>query len=161
MAAQVWPGRAYPLGATADGNGVNFAVYASAAERVAVSFFDEEDPREEIRRVVLTENTAHVWHGYLPGVKPGALYGVRAWGPYDPSRGLRYNGNKLLLDPYARAITGQVDFGQAIFGYRPGEGDDAPDARDSAPGMPRCVVVGDGFDWEGDAPPGTPWHVHR
>ena len=158
MTAQVWPGRAYPLGATADGNGVNFAVYASAAERVAVSFFDEEDPREEIRRVVLTENTAHVWHGYLPGVKPGALYGVRAWGPYDPSRGLRYNGNKLLLDPYARALSVQVDFGQAIFGYRTGEGDGAADARDSAPGMPRCVVVGDGFDWEGDAPPGTPWH---
>jgi glycogen operon protein len=137
---------------------VNFAVYASGADRVAISIFDEEDPREEVRRVELAEKTAHVWHGFVPGLAPGALYGVRAWGPYDPARGLRHNGNKLLVDPYARAITGDLDFREPVFAYRPGDGDDAFDERDSAPGMPRCVVVGDGFDWGDDAPPATPWH---
>jgi glycogen operon protein len=158
MKAKVWPGREHPLGATPDDDGVNFAVYASGAERVAISLFDEEDPREEIRRVDLTEVTAHVWHGYVPGLAPGALYGVRAWGPYEPARGLRYNGNKLLVDPYARAITGDVDFQGPVFAYRPGDGDDAFDDSDSAPAVPRCVVVGDGFDWGGDAPPDTPYH---
>jgi isoamylase len=155
---KAWPGREYPLGATVDDGGVNFAVYASAAEGVAVSFFDEEEPREETRRVALTEETEHVWHGYVPGVKPGALYGFRVWGPYDPAHGLRHNGNKLLVDPYARALTGEVDFRQPIFAYRPGEGDDSFDDRDSAPGVPKCVVVADGFDWADDAPPRTPWH---
>jgi isoamylase len=155
---KAWPGREYPLGATVDEGGVHFAVYASAAERVAVSFFDEEEPREETRRVALAEQTEHVWHGYVPGVKPGALYGFRVWGPYDPAHGLRHNGNKLLVDPYARALTGEVDFRQAIFAYRPGKGDDSFDDRDSAPGVPKCVVVADGFDWADDAPPRTPWH---
>ncbi len=160
MVKKAWPGREYPLGATVDEGGVNFAVYASAAERVAVSFFDEEEPREETHRVALTEQTEHVWHGYVPGVKPGALYGFRAWGPYDPAHGLRHNGNKLLVDPYARALTGEVDFRQPVFAYRPGAGDEAEafDDRDSAPGVPKCVVVADAFDWAGDAPPRTPWH---
>jgi glycogen operon protein len=158
MGAKVWPGREHPLGATVDGHGVNFAVYASGAERVEVSLFDEQDPAAETQRVRLRERTAHVWHGYVPGLGPGALYGFRAWGPYDPARGLRYNGHKLLVDPYARAITGEVDFRQPVFAYRAGEGDDAFDERDSAAGVPRSVVLGDGFDWAGDEPPGTPWH---
>jgi isoamylase len=158
MGAMVWPGREHPLGATVDDRGVNFAVYASAAERVEICLFDEHDPSQETRRIALRETTAHVWHGTVPELKAGALYGVRAWGPYDPARGLRYNGHKLLVDPYARAITGEVDFKQPIFAYRPGESDDAFDQRDSAPGIPKAVVMGDGFDWGDDAPPGTPWH---
>jgi glycogen operon protein len=158
MGEKVWPGREDPLGATADEDGVNFAVYSSGAERVEICVFDEQDPRLELRRIPLPETTAHVWHGYVPGLRPGALYGVRAWGPYDPSRGLRYNGNKLLVDPYARALTGSVDLREPVFAYRPGEGDDAFDDRDSASGAPRCVVLGNHFDWEGDAPPRTAWH---
>ncbi|GEJ55308.1 glycogen debranching protein GlgX [Anaeromyxobacter diazotrophicus] len=158
MGEQVWPGRPHPLGATADGEGVNFAVYSSGAERVEICLFDERDPRRELRRVVLGEETAHVWHGYVPGLRPGALYGVRAFGPYEPKRGLRYNGNKLLVDPYARAITGEVDFRQPVFAYQLGQSDDTFDDRDSAAGMPKAVVMGDGFDWEGDAPPDHPLH---
>ena len=158
MAEKVWPGHWDPLGATPDENGVNFAVYAADAERLEISLFDATDPREEIARIPLTETTAHVWHGTVAGLRAGALYGIRAWGPYDPQQGLRYNGNKLLVDPYARALTGATDFREPIFAYRPGEGDEAFDERDSARGVPRCVVVGDGFDWEGDAPPRTPWH---
>jgi glycogen operon protein len=157
MREEVWPGREHPLGATSDEEGVNFAVYSSGAERVEVCLFDDQDPRRELRRIPLPETTAHVWHGRVPGLKVGALYGIRAWGPYDPSRGLRYNGNKLLVDPYARALTGEVDFEQPVFAYRLGEGDDAFDDRDSAPGVPKCVVLGDHFDWEGDAAPRTPW----
>ncbi len=156
MGELVWPGREHPLGATPDEEGVNFAVYASGAERVEISVFDPKEPLRELRRIPLPETTAHVWHGHVPGLAPGALYGIRAWGPYEPARGLRYNGHKLLVDPYARAITGKVDFGQPIFAHRPGE--DSLDDRDSAPGTPRSVVLGDGFDWEGDAPPRTPWH---
>ncbi|HEX8908663.1 MAG TPA: glycogen debranching protein GlgX [Anaeromyxobacteraceae bacterium] len=158
MGEQVWPGRSYPLGATADAEGVNFAVYSSGAERVEICIFDGQDPGQELRRIPLREVTAHVWHGYVPGLRPGTLYGVRAFGPYDPSKGLRFNGNKLLVDPYARAVTGETDFKQPIFGYRPGEGDEGPDERDSAAGAARCVVVDDSFDWEGDAPPAHPWH---
>jgi isoamylase len=158
MGETVWPGRAHPLGATADGDGVNFAVYSKNAERVEVCLFDEKDPQRELRRVALPERTARVWHGYLPGLEPGALYGLRAFGPYDPARGLRFNGNKLLVDPYARALSGEVDFKQAVFAYRPGDGDGAFDDRDSAPGMPRCVVMDGQFDWGDDRPPRTRWH---
>src|SRR6266542_6556972 len=118
MGEKIWPGSDAPLGATPDEQGVNFAVYASAAEKVEICIFDEQDPRQEIRRIPLLETTAHVWHGYVPGLRTGALYGIRAWGPYDPSQGLRYNGNKLLVDPYARAVTGEADFKQPIFAYR-------------------------------------------
>ena len=128
------------------------------AARVEVCLFDEKDPQRELRRVALPERTARVWHGYVPGLRPGALYGVRAWGPYEPAKGLRFNGNKLLVDPYARALTGSVDFKQPIFAYRPGDGDGELDDRDSAAGMPRCVVMDGHFDWEDDAPPRTPWH---
>ncbi len=158
MGEKVWPGRPHPLGATADEEGVNFAVYSSGAERVEICIFDERDPARETRRIPLSEVTAHVWHGYVPGLAPGALYGIRAWGPYDPARGLRYNGHKLLVDPYARALVGEADFEQPIFAHRPGEGDDVPDERDSAPGVPKALVMGDVFDWAGDAPPAHPWH---
>ena len=102
----IWPGRPYPLGATPDGEGTNFAVYARHAERVDVCLFDPADPAREVRRAPLHERTGHVFHAYLPGIRPGALYGFRAHGAYEPDAGLRFNGAKLLVDPYARAIAG-------------------------------------------------------
>jgi isoamylase len=158
MSETIWPGREHPLGATVDADGVNFAVYSKGAERVEICLFDARDPSREMRRIPLRETTARVWHGYVPGLKAGALYGIRAWGPYDPARGLRFNGNKLLIDPYARALAGEADFEHPIFGYHRGESDDAFDDRNSAGGVPKCVVLGDDFDWEGDKPPPTPWH---
>jgi glycogen operon protein len=158
MPESIWPGSEEPLGATPDREGVNFAVYSKSAERVDLCLFDPEDPTREIARIPLQEKTARVWHGYVPGLAPGALYGFRAWGPYDPAKGHRFNGNKLLIDPYARALTGEVDFRQPVFGYRLGATDLDIDDRDSAPGMPKSVVVGDGFDWGDDRPPRTPWH---
>ena len=158
MVDKIWPGRPHPLGATPDAEGVNFAVYSSGAERVEICLFDEEDPAKELQQIPLGETTAHVWHGYVPGLRPGALYGVRAFGPYDPARGLRFNGHKLLIDPYAKALTGEADFKQPISGYPVGASDDVLDDRDSARAMPKAVVLGDGFDWEGDAPPYHPWH---
>jgi glycogen operon protein len=156
---EVWPGRPSPLGASADAGGVNFAVFSEHARAVEVCFFDPEDPRRETGRVKLLEQTGHVWHGYVPGVGPGTLYGFRAHGTYDPARGLRFNPAKLLVDPYARALTGQVDWAQPVFGYvRNGrEGDLAIDTQDSAAGAPKAVVLGpDGFDWGADRAPRTP-----
>jgi isoamylase len=156
----IWPGRPFPLGATFDGEGTNFAVYARHAEKVELCLFDPADPTREVRRVQLREKTGHVWHVYLPGIEPGALYGYRAYGPYDPEAGLRFNASKLLVDPYARAVSGQTDLQGPIFGYRHDapEQDLAFDDRDSAPAVPRSVVVGNHFDWEGDRRPDTPWH---
>ncbi len=157
MNEKVWPGRHHPLGATADEEGVNFAVYSSGAERVELCIFDPDDPAKELRRIPLPETTAHVWHGYVPGLKPGTLYGFRAWGPYQPEKGLRFNGNKLLIDPYAKALSGEADFKQPIFAYPPGSTDDTFDDRDSAPGVPKCVVMGNGYDWGDDTAPRTWW----
>ncbi|HET9595088.1 MAG TPA: glycogen debranching protein GlgX [Anaeromyxobacteraceae bacterium] len=158
MEWKVWPGRPHPLGATLEAEGVHFAVYSKGAERVEVCLFDERDPAREIARLPLADRTARVWHGFVPGLRAGALYGFRAWGPYEPASGIRFNGNKLLVDPYARAVTGEADFKQPIFAYRLGEGDDAFCDRDSAAGVPKGVVLGDGFDWGDDRPPRTPWH---
>jgi isoamylase len=156
---RIWPGKAFPLGATFDGEGTNFAVYARHADAVELCLF-EGDPPREVRRVRLAERTGHVWHAYLPGVLPGTLYGYRAHGPYEPENGLRYNAAKLLVDPYARAIAGEADLKGAIFGYRLGapEGDLAQDDRDDADAVPKSVVLGDGYDWGDDRPPRTPWH---
>ncbi|WP_163778160.1 glycogen debranching protein GlgX [Myxococcus vastator] len=159
--AEVLPGKPYPLGATFDGHGVNFAVFSEHAKRVEVCLFDPEDPTKETRRFPLLENTHQVWHGYVPGVAAGALYGLRVHGPYEPKKGLRFNPHKLLVDPYARAIHGQVDYQAPIYAYTPGakEDDLAFDTRDDAAAVPKGVVLGaDTFDWEGDAPPRVPWH---
>jgi glycogen operon protein len=156
---KVLPGRRSPLGATWDGQGVNFALFSENATGVELCLFDEKDPARETARVRLRETTAHVWHGYVPGLKPGQLYGYRVDGPYDPGRGLRFNAHKLLLDPYARAVAGKTDWTPEIFGYAlggPGE-DLERDERDSAAAMPKGVVVADDFDWEGDRPLRTPW----
>ncbi len=160
MSESVWPGRPFPLGATPDEHGTQFAVYARHAEAMELCLYDPGNPSREVRRVRLPDRTGHVWHGYLPGVGPGTLYGYRAYGPYEPELGHRYNPAKLLQDPYARAISGQVDFRGPVFGYRQGGSDEdlTPDDEDDAGSVPRSVVVGDHYDWAGDTPPRTAWH---
>jgi glycogen operon protein len=142
---RAWPGRPFPLGAHWDGDGVNFALWSTTATAVTVSLFNRDGYET---RIPLDESTYHVWHGYLPGVAPGQRYGFRVDGPYDPSRGLFHNPTKLLVDPYARAIEGDFVEHRAVY----------PDNRDdSAPYVPRSVIVHDDFPWGGDLPPNVPW----
>ena len=141
-----WPGSAYPLGATFDGSGTNFAIFSEAAERVVLCLFGEKGAET---RIELTEVDAYVWHCYLPQVQPGQRYGYRVYGPYDPENGCRFNPNKLLLDPYAKATSGTIDWDQSLFSYNFGE----PDSRnedDSAKHMMTGVVINPFFDWSGD-----------
>jgi len=155
----VWPGRPYPLGATWDGEGVNFALFSERAERVELCLFDEKG-RRELARIPLPERTDQVWHCYLPEARPGLLYGYRVHGPYKPQEGHRFNPNKLLLDPYAKGIVGALRWSDAHFGYSVGhpEEDLSFDERDSAAGMPKCQVIDGAFSWGNDRPPRTPWH---
>ena len=153
-ATAVWPGDSYPLGATYDGAGTNFGLFSEVADRVELCLFDE-DGRET--RIDLHEVDGFVWHGYLPGVSPGQRYGYRVHGPYHPAAGHRCNPHKLLLDPYAKAIEGGVDWGQAVFSYQFGHPDRRNNA-DSAPHVPRSVVVNPYFDWNLDRPPRIPYH---
>ncbi|HEY2442642.1 MAG TPA: glycogen debranching protein GlgX [Streptosporangiaceae bacterium] len=148
-----WPGSPYPLGATWDGAGTNFALFSGVAQRVELCLFDGEGGQ---RPVELTEVDGPVWHGYLPGVGPGQRYGYRVHGRFDPGLGLRCNPAKLLLDPYARAIEGGVRWADPVFGHQPDDRD-AASGTDSAPFVPRSVVVATDFDWGGDRPPRTPW----
>jgi glycogen operon protein len=154
----VWPGSPYPLGATWDGEGVNFSLFSDHAGKVELCLFDAKG-RREIQRVELRQQTDRVFHAYLPEARPGLLYGYRVHGPYAPEHGHRFNPAKLLLDPYARDIVGRVRWSDALFGYRIGarHADLAHDGRDSAPGMPRCRVVDPAFTWGDDRPPRTPW----
>jgi glycogen operon protein len=154
---ETWPGNPQPLGAVFDGAGTNFALFSEVAQNVELCLFDG-DGRET--RVELPERTGFVWHGYLPRVGPGQRYGYRVHGPFDPPRGHLCNPNKLLLDPYARAIDGRVRWHDAMFVVRPDRRQEAAPASDtdSAPFMPRCVVVSPYFDWDNDHPPRTPWH---
>jgi glycogen operon protein len=149
----VWPGRHYPLGATWSHDATNFAVYAPAAERVWVCLFDDDDT--EVRHL-LTEHSLGVWHGAIPGVTPGTRYGYRAHGPWDPDAGLRFNKAKLLLDPYGKAVSGDLVVDDAIFGYAVGDPDTISDL-DSAPYVPRSVVVYDDFQWGADTSPRRRW----
>ncbi|MBC6462995.1 glycogen debranching protein GlgX [Actinomadura sp. HBU206391] len=155
---EVWPGQPYPLGATWDGTGTNFALFSEVAERVELCLFDNGD---EIR-CELTETDGFVWHGYLPGIGPGQRYGYRVHGAYDPALGDRCNPAKLLLDPYGKAIEGQVRWHEALFSYRfdhPDPSDpQAVNTDDSAPYMPKNVVINPFFDWGDDRPPRTPYH---
>ncbi|GII82913.1 glycogen operon protein GlgX homolog [Sphaerisporangium siamense] len=151
---ETWPGDPYPLGATYDGAGTNFALYTEVGERVELCLFDDAGKE---RRVELTEIEGFVWHGYLPGIGPGQRYGYRVHGLYDPARGHRCNPNKLLLDPYAKAIEGGVRWDQAVYGYRFGEPDSRDDS-DSAAHVPKSVVVNPFFGWGHDRPPATPYH---
>ncbi|HEY1797210.1 MAG TPA: glycogen debranching protein GlgX [Stellaceae bacterium] len=155
---RVWPGSPYPLGATWDGKGVNFALFSAHAEKVELCLFDRSGSQEEAR-IALPEYTDEVWHGYLPEVRPGQHYGYRVYGPYDPNSGHRFNPNKLLLDPYARAIHGQFRWNDILFGYRIGSPreDLSFDRRDSARFMPKCRVVESAFTWGDDRRPQIPW----
>lgn len=148
-----WPGSAYPLGATYDGNGTNFALFSEGAERVELCLFDDDDVET---RLDIIEVDAFVWHAYLPNVGPGQRYGYRVHGPYDPASGQRFNPNKLLLDPYAKAVDGQIDWDQSLFGYNFGDPDSRND-EDSAAHMMKGVVINPFFDWGGDRQPKTPY----
>jgi glycogen operon protein len=150
--SQLWPGRAYPLGASFDGAGTNFSLFSEVADGVDLCLFDVNG-RE--RRYSLDEVDAHCWHGYLPGVGPGQRYGFRVRGPWDPARGLRCNPHKLLLDPYAKAVAGEVDWHRACFSHRI-EDPSRPNTEDSASHVPKAVVVNPFFDWSNDHAPGTP-----
>jgi glycogen operon protein len=155
---RVGPGLPNPLGATWDGAGVNFALFSTAATKVEVCLFDPKG-RRETARVALPEYTHEVWHGYLPDVRPGQLYGYRVHGPYDPANGHRFNPNKLLVDPYARALYGDIVWHDACYGYRVGSprGDLVMDRRDSAFVMPKCLVIDSAVTWGGDRHPRRPW----
>ncbi|KRB89942.1 glycogen debranching protein GlgX [Noviherbaspirillum sp. Root189] len=152
------PGASYPLGATYDGEGTNFAVFSAHAVKMELCFFDPSG-RHEVARCALPECTDEVWHGYLPGVHAGVLYGYRAYGPYQPDQGHRFNPNKLLLDPYARMLRGQVRWSDSLYGYRfhSPRADLSFDHRDSALSMPKAVVTDASFHWHGDKPPAVPW----
>ncbi len=158
MPLTVWPGTPDPLGATWDGAGVNFALYSQHATRVDLCLYDDVRGRE-IARVTLPDVTNHVWHGYVAGLGPGQLYGYRVSGPYAPREGHRFNPNKLVVDPYTRAIAGRVDWNAPVFGYRLGSRteDLTRDIRNSGRGIPKSVVVDPEFDWQGDRPPAIPW----
>ena len=146
---EVWPGKAYPLGATYDGSGTNFAVFSEVAEQVELCLFDAEGAEQ---RITLPEVDGFVWHAFLPNIESGQRYGFRIHGPFDPANGNRCNPNKLLLDPYSKAIDGIFDWNQSLFGYNFGEPDSRNDD-DSAAGMPKSVVINPFFDWGVDRPP--------
>jgi len=151
---QIWPGTAYPLGATWDGSGTNFALFSEVADGVDLCLYDEAGAET---RVPLTEVDGFVWHCYLPSVGPGQRYAYRVAGPYEPQDGNRCNAAKLLLDPYGKAVDGQLRWDPALFAYQPGRPDLVSDT-DSAPFMPRNVVINPYFGWADDRPPRTPYH---
>jgi glycogen operon protein len=155
---RVWPGSPYPLGATWDGVGVNFALFSEYATRVELCLFDSPEAESETVTIPLAEQTDMVWHGYLPDVRPGQLYGYRVHGPYDPQQGHRFNSNKVVMDPYARVMGRPVQWHDALFGFRHGEDDMTFDERDSAPYAPLAAVVDTAFTWGDDRPLRTPWH---
>jgi len=157
---RAWPGKPYPLGATWDGEGVNFALFSEHAEKVEVCLFDSIEASAESGRIQIPEWTDLVWHGYLPGVKSGQFYGYRVHGPHKPEEGHRFNPHKLLLDPYAKAIGRKVRWSDEMFGYRIGDPaeDLSLDERDNAAHAPLAAVVDPSFDWGEDRPPRIPWH---
>jgi len=155
---RVWPGSPTPLGATWDGKGVNIAVFTESAERIELCLFDETGDRE-IARIALPEYTNQRWHGYFPDLRPGQLYGIRAYGPYDPKNGHRFNHHKLLLDPYAKRLVGRFSWDDALYGYTVGheDADLSFDARNSARFMPKCAIVDTAHTWGDDKPLRHPW----
>jgi maltooligosyltrehalose trehalohydrolase len=157
---RIWPGHPYPLGATWDGAGVNFAIFSEHATKVELCLFDSADAAAESQRIVLREQTDMVWHGYFPDLRPGQLYGYRVSGPYEPHHGHRFNPNKVVLDPYAKAIGRDVRWNDAMFGYRIGDPrtDLSFDHRDSAGSAPLAMVIDPAFTWGDDRRPRTAWH---
>lgn len=160
MKTTVWPGQPYPLGATWDGIGVNFALFSEHATAVDLCLFDRANGALEVERIRMPEVTDFIWHCYCPSLRPGQLYGYRVYGPYAPHNGHRFNPNKLLVDPYAKTIAGEVRWHDALFGYIVGDkkGDLSFDARDSAPYVPKAVVIDPVFSWHDDVKPRTQWH---
>lgn len=160
MSIVAYPGLPYPLGATWDGEGVNFALYAENATSVELCLFDEPKDAKEKDCVRLADRNNHVWHVYLPGIKPGQLYGYRIDGPFEPQEGHRFNRNKVVIDPYAKAIAGTISWHDSLFGYEMGhpEQDLSFSDADSAPFIPKSVVIDGQFDWENDKPLKTPYH---
>lgn len=156
----VYPGSPFPLGATWDGKGVNFALYADNAHGVDLCLFTANTDKKEYARIAIKERSYQVWHVYVPGLQPGQLYGYRVHGPYDPENGLRYNANKLLIDPYAKAIADTINWHNSLFGYKIGDlqQDVSFSEEDSAPYIPKAVVIDPDYDWEGDKPPRIPYH---
>ena len=156
----VYPGNPYPMGATWDGKGVNFALYAENATGIDLCLFQSTEDETESVKIRINETSHHVWHVYVPNLKPGQLYGYRVYGPFDPCNGHRFNPHKLLMDPYAKAIAGAVLWHDALFGYEVGhpDGDLSFSTIDSAPYVPKCVVVDPSFDWEDDKLLNIPYH---
>jgi glycogen operon protein len=157
---RVWPGAPYPQGATWDGEGTNFSLFSEHATRVELCLFDRSDAGTETDRIELVERTDKIWHCYLPDARPGQLYGFRVHGPYDPERGHRFNPHKLLIDPFAKALSGTVQWSDTLFGYTIGDlkEDLSFDTRDSASSLPKCVVIDQAFSWGNDRPPRVPWN---
>jgi isoamylase len=160
MTRTYYPGRAFPLGATWDGKGVNFAIFSENASAVDLCLFKNPSDELESEKVPLTEQTGYIWHVYVPDLSPGQCYGYRISGPYEPASGSRFNNNKLLLDPYAKAISGNIEWNDALFGYQVGneQEDLSFSTSDSAPFMPKAVVIDQTFDWEGDQPPNVSYY---
>jgi isoamylase len=160
MDQKIYPGKPYPLGATWDGEGVNFALFADNATGVELCLFDNKDDKTESQKIKVSERSHQIWHVYLPGVKPGQLYGYRVDGPYEPENGHRFNRNKLLIDPYAKSVAGVIEWNNAVYSYK--IGDEQEDLsfsdEDSAPYIPKSVVIDQNFDWEGDKPLGIPYN---
>jgi len=157
---RVWPGRPYPLGASWDGQGVNFAIFSESATAVELCLFNHQDDAEESFKIPLRERTDQVFHCYLPDIRPGQFYGYRVHGPYDPQNGQRFNPAKLLIDPYAKAITGAITWSNDLFAYNVGNPNEdlEPDPNNSAGGVPKCVVIDPAFTWEDDNPLNIPWN---
>jgi glycogen operon protein len=157
---RAWRGQPYPLGATWDGSGVNFALFSEHASGVELCLFDDKDSRHQIARIPVKERTDLVWHAYIPELRPGQLYGYRVHGAYEPQKGHRFNPAKLVLDPYGKAVSGRIQWDDTLYGYKVGhpDADLSKDDRDSAPFIPKSVVIDPAFDWEGDSAPRTPWH---
>jgi isoamylase len=156
----VYPGNPYPLGATWDGEGVNFALYADNASGVELCLFATAQDEVESVKVKFVERSHHVWHAYFPDIRPGQLYGYRVSGNYDPQNGHRFNPSKLLIDPYAKAIAGTIDWDDSLFGYEVGSPDEdlSYSETDSAPFLPKCVVIASDFEWGNDKAPKIPYH---
>jgi isoamylase len=157
---RVWPGTPYPQGANWDGEGVNFAIFSENAEAVELCLFDAPESDRASDRIDVRDRTDLIWHCYLPDVRPGQLYGYRVHGQYEPRKGHRFNPNKLLIDPYAKAISGPIRWDDSLYGYAIGDPDEdlSFDQRDSAGHMPKCVVVDPSFTWGEDRKPNTPWN---
>ena len=157
---QISEGKPYPLGATWDGLGVNFALFSENATKVELCLFDSAESTNETHRITLPEYNAHVWHGFARDVRPGQLYGYRVHGPYEPEKGMRFNANKVLSDPYAKSVVRPVKWNDSLFGYKIGDEDEdlSFDEQDSAPYAPLCAVIDPSFIWGEDKPPAIPWN---